>query len=251
MMLQWRVHDVMTRDVVTLPEDASSADVAAVLTERRVSGVPIIDRYDTVVGVVTWTDILRGFDFDAQERGQRQNRHLTWRRADDAAVDVMTAAPVTIAPDASLATAARTMHRRNLSRLLVVDSRHRLLGIVTRRDLLQPFSRMDSVVEDDVKQRVLRRMPMIEPGSVQVRVDDGVATLTGRTTNRSTALAVAGLTEAVPGIAGIVDALSYDTDDTVPAPPARIDPPDPIRGWLGSSAASSAEDTTPPVFAHP
>jgi CBS domain-containing protein len=251
MMLQWRVHDVMTRDVVTLPEDASSADVAAVLTERRVSGVPIIDRYDTVVGVVTWTDILRGFDFDAQERGQRQNRHLTWRRADDAAVDVMTAAPVTIAPDASLATAARTMHRRNLSRLLVVDSRHRLLGIVTRRDLLQPFSRMDSVAEDDVKQRVLRRMPMIEPGSVQVRVDDGVATLTGRTTNRSTALAVAGLTEAVPGIAGIVDALSYDTDDTVPAPPTRIDPPDPIRGWLGSSAASSAEDTTPPVFAHP
>lgn len=250
MMLQWRVHDVMTRDVVTLPENASSADVAAVMTERGVSGVPIVDRYDTVVGVVTWTDILQGIDFGAQERGQRQNRHVTWRRAEHTAVEVMTAAPVTIAPDASLAAAARTMHRQNLSRLLVVDSRHRLLGIVTRRDLLQPFSRLDSVVEDDVKQRVLRRIPTIEPGGVQVRVDDGVATLTGRTTNRSTALAVAGLTEAVPGIAGVIDALSFDTDDTVPAPPPPTDPPDPIRGWLNNSTASSAEKATP-VIAHP
>jgi len=216
-MLQWRVGDVMTRDVVTLPEDASPGDVAALLAERGISGVPIVDRYDVVIGVVSWTDVLRNIEFGGDTRSRVANRPVGWRNAKQVAIDMMSAAPVTIAPNASLAAAGRAMHQRNLSRLLVVDSRHRLLGLVTRRDLLTPFSRLDSVVEDDIKQHVLRGVLHLAPRSVEVRVDDGVATLTGRTDRRTTALAAAALTEAVPGVAAVVDDLTFDADDTAPA----------------------------------
>jgi BON domain len=85
-----------------------------------------------------------------------------------------------------------------------------------------------------VRQRILRRILMIEPGSVQVTVDDGVVTLTGRTGRtgrKSTALAAVGLTEAVAGVAGVVDRLSFDTDDTVRTPTPRPPADHPMHGW--------------------
>ena len=230
-MLQWQVRDVMTTDVVTLPDDAPVTEVAAVLNGRRISGVPIVDRHDVVTGVVSWTDILSNIDF-AGRPTRRRTDELRWRPGVRTAIDLMSAAPVTIRADASLADASRTMHRRGLSRLLVVDDRHRLLGIVTRRDLFAPFSRLDSVIEDDVRQRVLRGTLGVESGTVRVRVDDGEATLTGHTARRTTALAARRLTEAVPGVSRVVDELTFDIDDTAPDAPPRAPAPDPMRGWL-------------------
>jgi hypothetical protein len=95
---------------------------------------------------------------------------------------------------------------------------------------LKIHDRLDAVIRDEAMQRILRRTLMIEPGAVQVAVDDGLVTLTGRTERKSTALAAVGLTEAVAGVTGVVDPLTVDTDDTAPAvstPPAR----DPLRGW--------------------
>ena len=103
------------------------------------------------------------------------------------------------------------MHRHNVGRLLVTDRANRLIGIVTRRDLLRVHARLDAVITDEVAQRILRRTLMIEPGSVKVAVDDGVVTLTGRTGHKSTALAAVGLTEAVAGVTGVVDRLAFDT----------------------------------------
>jgi CBS domain-containing protein len=233
----------MTPDVVTLGEDVSSADIAATLVERGVTGVPIVDGYEVIVGIVTWTDVLRNIDF--REDGQ-DRRQLNWRNAGHRAVDLMNAVPVTIGPDATLAAADRTMRRRSVSRLLVVDRRNRLLGIVTRRDLLKPFSRLDEVIEDDVKQQVLRRTLMVEPGAVQVRVDEGVATLTGQTARRTTALAAAALTAAIPGVVDVVDQLSFQDDDTVGVALAPIDPVDQVRGWWNPSVARS-DDPAPPA----
>jgi hypothetical protein len=132
------------------------------------------------------------------------------------------------------------MHRRGLSRLLVVDDRHRLLGIVTRRNLFAPFSRLDSVIEDDVRQRVLRETLGAEPGTIRVRVDDGEATLIGHTARRTTALAARRLTEAVPGVSRVVDELTFDTDDIAPDPPPLAPTPDPMRGWMNPVPAPRA-----------
>jgi CBS domain-containing protein len=232
-MAQWRVRDVMTPEVITVPADASVAEIAAVLAEHGISGVPIVDRFDVVVGVVSWKDLHNRIETDLDADGRRRWRQVPaparWAVAD--AVEVMSAAPVTVGPDATLAAAGRLMHRHGHSRLLVVDDRHQLLGIITRADLLKVHARLDAVIEDEVKERVLLRILRIQPDGVRVTVDDGVVTLSGRTARRTTALAAVALAEAVPGVAGVVDHLASATDDTVgePAPtPAALDP---LHGW--------------------
>lgn len=235
-MTQWRVRDVMTNHVITARDDASLAEIAAVLAARRISAVPIVDRFDVVIGVVSWTDLHDKIDIGELDgsasggllRGRRPAR-LRW--ADGVAADAMTAPAVTIGPDASLAAAGRVMHRRNVDRLLVTDDGGRLVGIVTRGDLLKVHTRLDAVIRDEVMQRILRRTLAIEPGAVSAAVDNGMVTLTGRTVHKTAALAAVGLTESVPGVTGVVDRIAFDVDDTVPVQAARPAAHDPLRGW--------------------
>jgi CBS domain-containing protein len=128
----------------------------------------------------------------------------------------MSAPAIIVGPNASLSTAGRAMHRRNVGRLLVVDEQDRLMGIVTRTDLLKVHARLDAVIRDEVMQAILRRTLMIETGTVEVAVVDGVVTLTGGIGRKTTALAAAGLTESVPGVTAVVDQLTFDIDDTLP-----------------------------------
>ncbi|MEQ4305299.1 CBS domain-containing protein [Plantactinospora sp. B6F1] len=154
--MRWRVRDVMTTDVITVHDDAPVTQIAAVLTERQISAVPVVDRFDTVTGVVSWTDLRDtvetaevGTETGGRWWAARLSR-LRWPKR--AAVDVMTAPPVTVAPPASLAAAGRLMHRREVGRLLVVDDRSRLLGVVTRSDLLKGYDRPDEVIRNGVTQ---------------------------------------------------------------------------------------------------
>jgi len=72
---------------------------------------------------------------------------------------------------------------------------------------------------------------MIEPGTVQAAVDDGVVTLAGRTARRTTAFAAVRLTEAVAGVTDVVDRLTFALDDTiVAAAPSEPAAGDPFRG---------------------
>jgi CBS domain-containing protein len=237
-MLQWRVRDVMTTQVITAPDDASAAEVAAMLTGHRISAVPIVDRFGAVVGVVSWTDLRNTIDIAELGDNGRASWWRRWtspllRSPHGAARQVMSAPPVTITPEASLPAAGRMMYRRSVGRLLVVDGNGRLLGLVTRSDLLKVHARLDAVIRDEVTQRVLRRTLAIGPGAVQATVDDGVVTLIGHTARRTTALAAARLSEAVAGVTGVVDRLTFDIDDTAPeAATAHPADPDPVHGRL-------------------
>jgi CBS-domain-containing membrane protein len=246
-MNQWRVRDVMTPEVITMPADASVAEIAATLEKHRITGVPIVDRFDVVVGVVSWKDFFNRIEIHQPDAGRRRR---WWRRAPSRArweageaVEVMSAAPVTVGPDETLAAAARLMYQENHSRLLVVDDRHHLLGIVTRTDLLQVHARLDAVIEEEVKERVLQQILKIQPGAVRITVDDGVVTLSGRTKRRTIALAAVALAEAVPGVAGVVDHLAFAIDDTVGEPAATPAVPHPMHGWwINSRINRSAAD---------
>jgi CBS-domain-containing membrane protein len=157
-------------------------------------------------------------------------------------VEVMSGPALTIGADASLAAAARVMYRREVGRLLIVDGDNRLRGIVTRSDLLKVHARLDAVIRDEVVHRVLHRTLMIAPGDVRATVD-GVVTLTGRTARKTTAVAAAQLTEAVPGVTDVDDQLTDDVDDTVAV---AATPPtterDPLLGWwIGRSPARPAD----------
>jgi hypothetical protein len=90
---------------------------------------------------------------------------------------------------------------------------------------------LDAVIAEEVTQRILRRTLMVRPHAVEVTVADGIVTLTGRISRRSTALAAVGLTEAVAGVTGVVDRLRFDTDDTARTPAPRPPAYHPMHGW--------------------
>jgi CBS domain-containing protein len=254
-MAHWTVRDVMTTETITARDDASAAEIAAILAGRHISGVPIVDRFDAVVGLVSWTDLRDDIDIGepAENRGGRWRRWSSMLRAPDrTAVEIMSAPPLTIPSDASLPAAARVMYRSHVDRLLVVDGDGKLRGIVTRSDLLKVHARLDAVIRDEVMQQVLGRTLMLRPGSVHATVNGGVVALVGRTDYRTSALAAVGLTEAVAGVTAVDDRLAFDVDDTMAPPetPERA-APDPLRGWwLGAGqsrtpAAEAAGDRLP------
>jgi CBS domain-containing protein len=144
-----RVRDLMTTEVITAPGTASIAEIVAVLTERQITAVPITDRFDVVIGVVSWTDLHRKITVGVPEAGRGARWMRRWvpsmQWPEGTAVEVMSGPALTIGADASPADAARVMHRRGVGRLVVVDEQHRLRGVVTRSDLLKVHSRPEAV----------------------------------------------------------------------------------------------------------
>jgi CBS domain-containing protein len=198
--MQWQVGDVMTREVVTVRADAPVGQVTTLLDHHGISAVPVVADDGRVLGVVSQTDLLA--DVAHGDRSPRRSR----------AGDLMTAPAVFIDAGATLAQAARTMHVHRVRRLLVADPHGRLLGIVSRSDLLRPYARDGAAVGREVEE-VLRRRLWIPPGQVRVRVDEGAAVLTGEVGRRSTAGIAARLTAAVPGVTTVVDRIRYEFDD--------------------------------------
>lgn len=154
-----RVRDVMTVNVITADESASVTEIAAILTRHRIGAVPIVDRYGAVVGVVSWTDLHRTIETSQPDGGWLRHRppRLLWPSL--AVTDVMSAPPVTIGPELSLSRAGRLMRTPELGRLVVLDRTGRMVGIVTRGDLLKVYDRLDAVIRDEVQQDVMRRTP--------------------------------------------------------------------------------------------
>jgi CBS domain-containing protein len=122
--------------------------------------------------------------------------------------------PLTVPADAPLSVAALKMEHRHAERLLVTGEDGRLLGVVSRADVLRPLTRPDTAIRDDVIENVLRRALWIDPGRVHVDVHDGVVTLTGTVDRRTTAGIAERLTGHVAGVTAVVDRLHFEFDDT-------------------------------------
>ena len=132
-----RVADVMTREVATVAPATPVKEIARVLAQRRVSALPVVDLEGRVVGVVSEADLLlkegRGALADPPRRFEAASRRAQRAKAGaTVAAELMTAPALTIAPEASVADAARLMRERGVKRLVVVDDHDRLAGIITR-----------------------------------------------------------------------------------------------------------------------
>lgn len=216
-MRTWQVSDVMTRDVVTVSEDTPYREIVETLAGHRVSALPVVDVRQRVVGVVSEADLLHRVEHpEGRVRwwllsGRRRQARAKARAT--VAKDLMSAPAVTVAPDASLTAAARLMDEERLKRLPVTDQLGRILGIVSRGDVLRVFLRPDDAIARDVREEILHRTLWVDPGTVEVRVHGGVVTLTGRTDRWSTAQLAVSLTRSVPGVIEVVDQLGYELDD--------------------------------------
>jgi CBS domain-containing protein len=178
-----RVRDVMTTSVATVDRLAPYSEIVRLLTARRISGVPVLTMGRHVAGVVSEADLLAAEDPEARRaRLQAQiPRRLPRRRMRQvrlAAEVLMTAPAVTINPDATIPRAARVMDTHHVRRLPVVDQDGKLIGIVSRRDLLSVFLRPDEEVAADVRELLDDIVPA-DPSAVTATVRDGVVILTG------------------------------------------------------------------------
>jgi CBS domain-containing protein len=178
-----RVGDVMTTSVVTVDRITPYQEIDRLLTEHRVSGVPVLKMGREVVGVVSEADLLAAED--ETNRRARMATSIGRRRllrkqppVSLTAGALMTAPAITIGPDATIPAAARLMNTHHVRRLPVVDEDGKLVGVVSRRDLLSVFLRPDADIVHDVRQ-VLDEIPVTDPEDVIVAVRHGVVTLTG------------------------------------------------------------------------
>ncbi|MFE1291798.1 CBS domain-containing protein [Streptomyces sp. NPDC058751] len=233
------VGEVMTREVVEAHRETSVKDVARLLDRHRISGLPVVDHDDKVVGVISETDLIRRQAVcSVPGRGQRLWTPTLRRSARRTAAvaratraqELMSTPAITVHPEQRVEDAARIMERRGVERLPVVDEEDRLIGIATRRDLLRVFLRTDEEIRRDVIDDVLTRALCLPPRTVVVSVLDGMVTLEGRLEHRSDIPLAIQLTWRVDGVVGVVNSLTFRIDDT--RPPEQHDSDSVTRPWL-------------------
>lgn len=212
-----RVADVMTTGVVAAEEGTPFKEIARRMRSHLVSALPVVDGDGRVLGVVSEADLLPKEEDPEWLRPhllESGRRRVTRSKAEArTAGELMTSPAVTIGPDASLGQAARLMHERGCKRLPVVDASGRLVGMVSRADLLRVFLRPDEDIRREVVEEVLVRGLWVDPGDVSVRVREGVVTLEGPLERRSLVPILVRLVRGVDGVVGVEDRLSWVVDD--------------------------------------
>jgi len=184
-----RVRDVMTKTVVTVDRITPYKEIASLMAEHKVSALPVLMMGRRVAGVVSEADLLRMEDQRERQARAGQRAHPRWRLLGEpwarrkpwglTAGELMTSPAITIHPDATIPAAARVINQNQVKRLPVVDPDGKLIGIVSRRDLLSVFLRPDEEIADDAR-GVLTEILFTDPATVKVAVKGGIVTLLGQ-----------------------------------------------------------------------
>ena len=216
-----KVKDVMTTDVLTVRPDTSFKDIVELLVENRVSGVPVVDAQDRIVGLVTEADLVSKEAFDLRHRrplaavAELVSGARRWsdKAAGLTAGQVMSDRVVTVTPRMDVRAVARKMLDLGVKRFPVVDDDDHLVGIIARQDLLRVFHRSDADIAAEIEVKLLDPMYAPEEHSVTAVVEDGVVTLLGSVRFSGELPVVVGLAANVPGVVQVDSRLTYDTFD--------------------------------------
>ncbi|MGD0705432.1 MAG: CBS domain-containing protein [Trebonia sp.] len=208
------VKDVMSTHVIAVRQSAPYKDMAGMLHEQRVSAFPVLDDDNKVIGVVSEADLLTKEALEGtvprtllsrQERVRKQVNALT-------AADLMSKPPVTIGPDEPVTQAARLMFDRRVKRLPVISDDGKLIGIVSRSDLLSVYSRPDAQIAHQVTQDVILGTFLCDPERFSVAVKDGIVTIAGKPETTSVGLDIIDAVRHMEGVVAVRDRLSYPHD---------------------------------------
>jgi CBS domain-containing protein len=218
----------MTSRVHVATPSATFKFLVRLIEENRVSAIPIVDQQGIPIGIVSEADLLlkerrRELESPGDLLHLQDRRHERAKAEGTVASEVMTSPAITVAAGTSLSQAARLMQEKNIRRLVVVDGRGRIAGIVSRSDLLQVFLRTDDELRDEIAGTLIPTLLVSSSERIEVDVRSNVVTLAGEVDRRSDAELLTRMTKEVDGVVGVIDRLSYRSDDTcAPASPERI-----------------------------
>jgi CBS domain-containing protein len=207
-----KIQDVMTTDVITVDPETSLKEVATTLAERRISGLPVVDADGDVVGVISEADILFK---EVGEKGPQGVIAWLLEPGGDAKLDARTAREAmtgparTIGPERPLAEAAKRMLEEAVNRFPVVDADGRLVGIVTRADLVRAFVRSDQSIANEIREDVILKTLWIAPDALEITVTDGVVAIGGQVDSKTDAELIEAFARRVPGIVSVESQLSW------------------------------------------
>jgi CBS domain-containing protein len=215
-MLKWtrrrtiKVRDVLSADVIVVAPEAPLKEVAELLFQHRISGVPVTDRDGKVLGVVSEADFVRKeASSDAGRKRAREGPVLEARTAGEA----MTSPAITVGPECDVYEAARLMTDRRVNRLPVTDAEGKLVGIVTRADLVRAFVRSDDEIERELREEVVLRTLWIDPEDVWISVDAGEVRLAGKLGTKADAELLEYFASRVPGVVSVHSTLRWQIDE--------------------------------------
>ena len=218
-----RAHHIMTRQVITIGPESPIVEAAKTMLQHHISGLPVVDAAGKLIGIVSESDFIRRAEIGTQRERGRWLRFLVGpgRIASDFVHErgrklrqIMTPDPVAIAEDTPLREIVRTMDQHHVKRLPVVR-RDRLVGIVTRCNLLQAVADLardvpEPTADDDHIRNCVRAA--IEntdwsPSRFNVIVRDGIVYLDGLITDERCRQAAIVAAENVPGVRQVQDEL--------------------------------------------
>ncbi len=207
-----------TRVHVASPETPFKL-LVRLIEENRISAVPIVDQTGVPVGVVSESDLLfkeRRGELTSGPDLLHPRRHRKERAKAEGLIasDVMTSPPITVRSDSRLVEAARLTQERNVRRLIVVDERGKISGVVSRSDLLQVFLRSDEELLEEIVENVIPPLMLTAQRPLLVDVQNNVVTLRGEVDRKSDAEILGRLTKELDGVVDVVNQLSYRWDDS-------------------------------------
>lgn len=210
-----KVADVMTRKVIAVRGNASFREIAAKLRDERVSAFPVIDDGNRVIGVVSEADLIAkeaaggGYEsFSGRWSGLLHRRELEKARGVIAA-QLMSKPAITVGPDDLVSHAAQLMYDRRVKRLPVVEGAGRLVGIISRTDVLSVYGRPDEDIRREITGPLLLESFLVDPGSYQVTVKDGIVTLAGTPETDAAGQEIIRAVRHIDGVVAVRDRLDY------------------------------------------
>ncbi|WP_024508072.1 CBS domain-containing protein [Bradyrhizobium sp. ARR65] len=220
-----RAHQIMTKPVITVAPDATIIDAANLMLQKHVSGLPVVDAGGKLVGIVSEGDFIRRSEIGTQRKRGRWLRFILGpgTSASDfvqehgrKVSEVMTKTPLTITEDAALAEIVELMERNNVKRLPVVRN-DKLVGIVSRANLLQAVASLarevpDPTADDDhIRDRIIATMEKYDwcPFGLSVIVKDGIVHLSGVITEERAREASIIAAENIEGVKKVHDHLCW------------------------------------------
>jgi len=213
--------DVMVSPVITVSPDTAVSEVARILLDRGISGVPVVDESGQLVGIVTEGDLMRRPEAGTERRrswwleafiGEELLAAEYAKAHAQKVADIMSSRVITAGPDTPLHEIATLLERNSIKRVPIVKD-GQLVGIVSRANLVQAVASARSPSEvslsdTEIRERLLdhlRQLKWGHPSLLNVTVKDGIVDLWGVTRSDAETQALRIAAESIPGVRGVND----------------------------------------------